>query len=671
MNRKSFRTFLLTVFITASVSAVNIYAQTYASVPIDNQVYTILEQAQMRGLCDTLSGARPYSEYTIKTALNQILSRAGTDGRSEIKDEERTVISEALKQFDRKPGRDKSRGAYYISHEGTIPVTMDITNQIDTFVSGGIYNDDSEWGFEWTPQVSLRGDLGTKFSYDFSIFGNASRAVLTQLDDSYQIGYFWYDKTTGTYVEGNESTRYTYAARTIKTYANKAYLPFSFHKKWDGSVYKINNLTAGGLEGWCDDLALGFGIDAEMDASAINNKVQFRFGRIYREWAAMDTGASLVLNSNARPFLGVETTIMPFKHFSISSITGILEFPNAGYVYDENTYNRWYYKTDSEGNKIRVAVDDHEDAANFQNAFSSTLLEADFKYAHVDFGTTAIWPKRFELGYLFPLMDRVFYQNNIGDYDNISLFGNIKLQKPGLGKMWFSLFLDEFNGFSSSTGLLSFNFFETTRDMFAIQAGTKVVVPWLPFATVSCRYTKIQPYCYTHQAVNYTPWYTYYISEAYQNNGECLGYYLPPNSDELNLNFEMMPKNNLTAHFQYQFMRHGCDFGTQAVDGSSLYSELTPDDDDRENKRSYFLHDGAYQWFHVVNIGASYTFKNLKQPLMVYANAGYVFTYFTVIDDDSDANDNESHPYHYSGDDNGVYSSEQGVVLSCGFRFSL
>ena len=35
------------------------FAQTHISVPLDNQIYFVLENAQMRGLCEPLSGAKP------------------------------------------------------------------------------------------------------------------------------------------------------------------------------------------------------------------------------------------------------------------------------------------------------------------------------------------------------------------------------------------------------------------------------------------------------------------------------------------------------------------------------------------------------------------------------------------------------------------------------------
>ncbi|HAH63454.1 MAG TPA: hypothetical protein DCL73_15315 [Treponema sp.] len=645
---------VLTVLVISLFSS-QLFAQTYAAVSLDSPLYGLLDKAQMRGLCGPLPAAKPYTEKVVIAAINEILA-ASEESENPLKDTEVEILTDALKQFDRKKGLDRMRGAYYYEAPGKVRTTFDFSFKLDTFASGGLYSDsgDDQWGFTFTPTISVRGDVGDNLSYDFTIFGNASRAVLQYLGE-YDIGAYWYTDTTANDAEnGSDTTNYT-TRRYIKSYANKAYFPYTFFKGWDGSMYKLSNLTASGLDGWCDDLGLGFGIRAEMTSSFLDDKVQVRFGRIYREWAAMDEGASLVLSSNAHPFLAFETEITPVKWFTLSSITGILEFPNSDYIVGD-AYN---CSTDST---------DYSNAAFFQNAYSASMVETNFKYVHFDFGTTSIWPKRLDLGYLFPLMNAVFYQNNIGDYDNIALFTDLKLQYPGIGYVWGSLFLDEFNGLSSESGLRG-DWLHSTRDMYATQVGSKVYIPWLPFATLAVRYTKVEPYCYTHQAINYTPWYTHYISEAYMNAGEPIGYYLPPNSDEINVRFETTPLTNLAAHLEYQFIRHGAEYGSQAVNGSSIYSELDPCilSGDRDDIKKYFLHDGAYQWIHVIKVGADWSLKRFKVPVTLYSEVGFYYSYYTVLDDDDYANDNSSHAYHIAGDDS-EYPSEAGFIISGGIK---
>jgi len=642
--------------------ASQLWAQTYASVSLDSPLYGILDKAQMRGLCSPLPAVRPYPEKVVVGAINEILALSDESDVPLLKDTEIEILTDALKQFDRKPGLDRMRGAYYYENSGKVRTTFDFSFKLNSFTSGGLYSDsgDDQWGFVLTPALSLRGDVGNHLSYDFSLFGNASRAVLQNLG-KYYIGTYWYTDTIANDAKnGSDTTNYDpnveTSRRHIKSYANKAYFPYTFFKGWDGSMYKLSNLTASGLDGWCDDLGVGFGIHSEMTAGILDDKVQVRFGRIYREWAAMDEGSSLVLSNYAHPFLALETEITPVKWFSISSLTGILEFPNSEYIV---------------GDAYSCSTDytDYSNAAFFQNAYSISMLETNFKYVHFDFGSTSVWPKRFDLGYFDSLMNSVIYQNNIGDYDNIAIFADLKLQYPGIGYIWGSLFLDEFNGLSSVSGLRS-DFVHATRDMYATQVGTKVCIPWLPFATLSCRYSKVEPYCYTHQAINYTPWYTHYISESYMNAGECIGYYLPPNSDEVNIRFEASPLANLAAHLEYQFIRHGAEYGSQAVNGSSIYSELDPcilGDGSRDDLKKYFLHDGAYQWIHVIKVGSDWSLKRFKIPVMLYSEVGFYYSYYTVLDDDSYANKNASYDYHIADDKSG-YPSEAGFIISGGIK---
>ncbi|MDR2746325.1 MAG: hypothetical protein LBB77_02660, partial [Treponema sp.] len=46
-----------------------LWAQSHGSVAVEEEVYYILELAQMRGLCDPLPGVRPYSKRQVLYAL--------------------------------------------------------------------------------------------------------------------------------------------------------------------------------------------------------------------------------------------------------------------------------------------------------------------------------------------------------------------------------------------------------------------------------------------------------------------------------------------------------------------------------------------------------------------------------------------------------------------------
>ena len=135
----------------------------------------------------------------------------------------------------------------------------------------------------------------------------------------------------------------------------------------------------------------------------------------------MDNGSSLVLNRQARPFFEFNTGVEMFSWLKFSTLAGILEYPNADYM------NSKSYPGDN--------TEDVDDSYFWQNAFSLNMIELDFKYLHLDFGCSVVYPKRFEIGYLFPLFIYVEYQNHTGDCDNLALFGDIMLRNPGVGKI--------------------------------------------------------------------------------------------------------------------------------------------------------------------------------------------------------------------------------------------
>ncbi len=74
---------------------------------------------------------------------------------------------------------------------------------------------------------------------------------------------------------------------------------------------------------------------------------------------------------------------------------------------------------------------------------------------------------------------------------------------------------------------------------FGLQGGVQWVIPKLPFTIASFQYTKIEPYTYSHYPQQY-PFFDkdYYFDINWTNDGENLGYHLPPNSDEFLIKIE-------------------------------------------------------------------------------------------------------------------------------------
>ncbi|GMO23915.1 MAG: hypothetical protein Pg6A_10950 [Termitinemataceae bacterium] len=608
------------LFFAAAVFA---QAQTHTSVSLENRVYYILEQAEARGLCKPLSGIKPYSRGAIVSVINEILASGET---KKLGGTEREILEDYLKTFSKpEPGLDWMRGSYY--NETTIGKTAAIISanigaNLETIFSTGMYNSFKQnylSGELWL-HLFANGDIGTHLSYELSGEGGIFQAPRQYLGKYNTYYKDFIDDVDGEFVN-----------REIDVYSEPlSYFPYTYKKRWDGSVYFLQDLS--GFSSWPNTLAGGYNLTQELTASFLENRLIARLGRLPHEWGSASFGSSLVLNQSARPFFGIEAEFSPFSWFSIASMTGALEY-----------YNMDGIKTSS---------------MHFQNLFSTTMLQFKYKnYLFLDVGEAVIYPKRFELGYISPITNSIFYQNNSGDFDNVSMNINLKAQYPGIGNIWFSLFWDE--------AYWVLNFYELDRTMIAFQGGAVISLPFLSFTSLKISYTMVNPYCYTHNR-NYNPWYgDKNMETSYTNNGVCLGYYLPPNSDELLLRFKTMPAKNLALNLQYQMIRHGADFGNSAVDGSNLLSELDPEgrEGSKDVLKRFFLHDGAYQWMHIIKAGAEWSPERI--PLTFFMEAGTVISYFTDIEQGK-ANTGKAYPYSIV--DTADYPKQTSLIVTLGVK---
>ena len=625
-------------------------SQANVSVDVDDEIYDILLNARTKGYCKPLSNYKPYTESYILQVLEEIedsLSKLNSD-KYWVRTEKEIIQQQKKRFIHVVKGLDINNLEYSAtSPVKGFPATMFFQSEVDFFGSGGIYDrtENDAFGFDLYYYLNIFGKISSFLNYRTKAYLGFSDMPITQVGNDYVIGYWWrdtdFEPVTGPNPNGGDYP----PARTINTFKNYTVLPYLYKKPWCGSVYYLSNMTASGLEGWPVELSLAFGMEGEITASFFNDNLLIRFGRYSHDLASMDKNSSLVLNSMAFPFLGFDMHIKLTDFFSFDTVTGWMEFPNQAYInrnafYDPSTSNN----TDSH---------DRGDEWYFQNLYTVKSMNFDFKYFHFDLGSSCIYPKRFELGYMFPLIDCVIYQNSLGDFDNLGLFTNLKGILPGVGYIWLSGFLDEMNKPNAK-------FWERTRCMLAYQGGIRTVIPSLPFGNLSFRYTKVEPYCYTHTLLAYHPYTDNYAAESYTNNGACLGYYMPPNSDEFLLDFNFKPSKESSLGLSYQLARHGTDWGSGSVIGSNLYSELTYGG--RDKLRKYFLYDGTYEWTSTVNLYGEYSFTQLPFPLKINASIAYIYDWFTGVENNGQKNDS----FKYISTDE--YKPYGGVILSLGLK---
>lgn len=628
---------ILVCFLLSVALLLPLAAQSHISVPLDDPIYYVIEQAQLKGLCPVLSEAKPYSQHKIKGIINTILSAEAESPWASLTASERSILQQTLASFEKQEGWNWLTGETYQEHTTKSGITMTFNAGASwQSVASGSYEflgKDFSWGTDNWGVVFVGGDMGSAFSWNFSAGGGLMRAPRQELGTAY------------TFYEGFESKDIDPARKD----QNKEYIafsepisffPYTYQKNWDGSIFKGDNLSSSGFYEWPYGISFGYQMNGEAAVSLLDDAIYVRAGRLQREWAAGTNGSSLALNAAARPFFGLEANFEPFSWLRMATLTGILEYYNM--------------------KGISIS------SATFQNAFAISMAEANYKnFLQFSLGSSAVFPKRFEIGYSFPLLSRFFYQNNVGDFDNLALFATLILQYPGIGKIWGSAYVDEMD-------LSSPEFFSQDRNMYAFQFGASasIPIPKLAFSNFTLQYTKIEPYVYTHQLVK-TPWYDdTWMEEAYMNNGVSLGYYLPPNSDELKLRFEssVIGGGVFRFHAQYQMVRHGAEHGSRAVDGSGLNSQLdTTGRNDKEGKPElwkYFLHDGAYQWQHIFKVGGSFDMQGLAIPLKLFCDLGVVYSYYTDID----GKPNSGQRYDIHKINTAEYPTQTQFITTVGFK---
>ena len=624
------------------------FAQINNTVLLDDPVYEVLTGAELHGLCTPLSNIKPYTQKYILKKLNEVSENLeNIENKTKTQETQAEIIKTYISKYEYKDGLDFSKMLYRASQDiNDVPITFGVFAALNGMASTGFYGDSTQnsFGYETFFSLDFFGDFGKNLSYRAYGFVGLTKMPLSYMGD-YYIGNWWKEtKDVEVKVDSDSSNIDGTEPRTIKKWRNYSVLPYHYKTQWDGSVYALSNLTASGLGGWPFTSSIGFGMYGEIHGTFLDDHLEIGIGRYNRDWCGVENGSSLALNASAYPFFGVDTNFKLFDWLSFASMFGTLEFPNQSYINE----NAWYmYDSEWQGTNPPVT-----DSFFYQSLYAAAVLNLDFKYLHFDFGSTCVFPKRIELGYMFPLLNSVIYQNNIGDYDNLALFADLNLKYPGLGNIWFSLFSDDITSFKAK-------FWEQSWCAFAYQAGIKSVFPWLPFGSVSFRYTKIEPFCYTHNAIK-APWSSYYVASSYTTKGESLGYYLQPNSDEFLLSFKANPLQSFTLGFNWHLIRHGADWGNGAVEGSNWYSELTPGSA-RIYKSKYFLLDGTYEWTNMFVINGSYNFKQFNIPLTIDFGIGYIYDWFTGVDTNGIKNES----FHYIND--AEYPEINGIVLSLGF----
>ncbi len=564
-----------------------LHGQENLGVDIDDSVYELLDAAEMKGYITDLSQYRPYSARQVRDYLEQI-------HRSQrLSAAERKVIARELERFhsiasfaepDTKFLDFLKDATVLLSQHEALPLALrlefDFKNRLD-FISGNPYLFN-------VMRMYLEGNITSHISYQAMVGTGFTMVPRSSLDPNSSL------------VRVNSFAPYTYRLET------------------DGHAISGGNIQAGEVSFSGERPSLALQAGGKVAASFFDGKVRTSFGYMKRNIGVANT--SLIYSGQASPLPGWDLSLRPFKwaalNFMVGGLTGVNgKFSTAGAMFTAQQFE--FFLT---------------------------------KYFYIGVTMGSVWIKRLEPYYLLPFMPVAFSQSLLGDHDNLAIQATLALKLPyvtiyGVG------FTDEVQPSDVA------NLFSSLTQQFAFQAGVKVLIPKLPFTTFQFQYTKIEPYTYTHYAQKPFDGSVKYgtINISWMNNQQNLGYYLPPNSDEFLFRLESQPFAGWHFALSYRHIRHGDGARKRGeVEGRSnavfehtvnqlqkgdkvetnianevntkedliytgIYSKLYFGDESAgggKRPTKNFLHDGVYEYIHVITLDVGYRFRKLPIELV-------------------------------------------------------
>ena len=102
------------IFLAAIIALLSVccFAQTYKAVDLSDEVYSILNSAEARGLCSHLPTEKPYTEHFVLQALNEI--NKNLDAKKEtlsnfVYENEKKTVEYFIERFTHENGLDLTK----------------------------------------------------------------------------------------------------------------------------------------------------------------------------------------------------------------------------------------------------------------------------------------------------------------------------------------------------------------------------------------------------------------------------------------------------------------------------------------------------------------------------------------------------------------------------------
>ncbi len=509
-------------------------------VPLDNPIYMFLDYCEATGKVGMLPEARPYTKLYVTDLLQNLLRKASSLGKTD-----KDVIAAHLADLSR-----ESNG-FQLHRQTTKNAFALIGLAADVKYGTGI-GDNSAYSLSMVGKPYISGDLGDAVTFS-AAFGIAMERLTP-------------DMFYGSYIKDGQIN---FPHQAI----GYSCLPYQFnyetlypHIYMEERSFGEPNVT--------ERISEAMLYYTEMNAYFLDGLVQVSVNNQRRAWG--HDNQNLFLSSTARRFPGLELKLKPASWLNYSMITGSL----FSYTSQQTDYMKDVYGYD---------------LGQLENLFTMQMLEySPAKWIKLSATSSTIWWKRFELSYFMPMAFTSFAQIESGGYDNQSTGFDVAFNIPQFGKTWFSFYSDQFD--LTQSGPL----FRMQDNHYAWQAGVKtgLLSNILPGSYTTLKYTKLSPFVYSHATENRVDAYTNRaFNMSYTHDGFNLGFYLPPNSSELNLTFVNVAFPDLILTLDNKMIIHGSN-DLASVDPHLAYGDVNRYQTGSIDQYplSDFTHDGIYDY---------------------------------------------------------------------------
>jgi len=512
-------------------------------VPLSNSVYELLDYFETSGKLGFLPQAKPYTRIYIAELLSGLLDSG------KLTEREKKLVVQNLADVT------VDTNGLTLYKQATKSTFALAGFSAVTSVRSGI-GDNGTWGTSLTGEPYLSGDLGDHISFNAAMGLGVERLTSDIFYQSYTR-----DKQV---VLPYESVGYSY-------------LPyqFNFDTMW---AHVLAAGTSGEGKPVKKDVTAGMIYHTELNGSWFDGAIQMSINNQRRAWGHDQN--NLVLSSTARRFPGIELKIQPAKWIRYSYLMGSL----FSYANQDSSYRHDIYGYD---------------LGDVQKNFTYHLIEfIPTRWLQISVGGGNIWSKRFELAYMVPFVMPHFTQIDVGDHDNLTMYFDMATLIPTVGKIWGGFFVDE----------ISFNksgkFMKIPYNRYAWQVGWKsnLLSGIIPETTSTLKYTRLMPFVYSHYPeTNFNTFGKRALDMTYTHDEFNLGFYLPPNSAELNWKLVNMAIPDLVLSLDNKLIIHGTN-DLASTNVYQIYGDVFhymtegPDRDMLKYPLKNFTKDGIYDW---------------------------------------------------------------------------